>query len=217
VVWLPGIGSFTHGRFTTHSDIPEAQFQVGLVKTGRAVCFPICQGMFERGNGKYPNAERFTQIVRDVRRAVDYLETRPESFDAERLIFGGYSFGAGRGSIIPAVEPRFAAALLLNGGYSAISRSDPVYDPYNFTHRIKVPVLMISGRFDPIFPVEGSQVPFFAHLGTPDTHKKRVLYNCGHDLPIDVCVAEVDRWLQLEFPPRERAQPISPTGQEDSP
>ena len=76
---------------------------------------------------------------------------------------------------------------------------------------------MINGRFDPIFPVEGSQVPFFDHLGTADAHKKRVLYDCGHKLPIDACVDEVDRWLQLEFPRRETAQLVSPAGQEDSP
>ena len=203
VVWLPGKGAFTRGRFTTHSDMSEAQFQVGLVRTGRAVCFPICQAMFERGNGNFPNAERFTQIVRDIRRAVDYLETRPEVFDGERIIFGGFSFGAGRGSIVPAVEERFAAALLINGGYDGSTPRNPAYDPYNFTHRIQVPVLMINGRFDPIFPVEGGQLPFFNHLGTPPAQKRHVLYDRGHNLPIDKCVAEVDRWLQLAFPPSE--------------
>ena len=55
-----------------------------IVRSGRAVIYPVYQGTFERGVGTRPagpNATRNMQVAwtKDVFRAVDYLETRRES------------------------------------------------------------------------------------------------------------------------------------------
>ena len=204
VVWVPGSGAFQATSFRDRLSQTEVRFQDELVGSGRAVCLPVCQGMFGRRPGNTPRVERFVQLVHDVRRTVDYLEQRSD-VDTRRLIYAGFSFGAGKGSIIPVVEDRFQAAVLINGGYFPDQRSGkrPETDPYNFTHRMRIPVLMINGRFDPIFPVAESQLPFFEHLGTPEPHKKLIHFDGGHGIPAGNAVQEMDRWLKAELPPRE--------------
>ena len=56
----------------------------------------------------------------------------------------------------------------------------PEVDPWNYVPRIKVPVLMLNGHDDWLFPVESSQVPMFKALGTPEKDKKHVIYPGGH-------------------------------------
>ena len=41
---------------------------------------------------------------------------------------------------------------------------------------------MLNGRFDFIFPTASSQEPMFRLLGTPKEHKRRVVYDTGHDI-----------------------------------
>jgi hypothetical protein len=55
-----------------------------------------------------PNIWRdmITQSAKDLRRAVDYLETRPDT-DAQKLAYLGVSAGAWLSPIMTAVEPRF--------------------------------------------------------------------------------------------------------------
>ena len=45
--------------------------------------------------------------------------------------------------------------------------SRPEEDPVNFLPRIRIPVLMLSGKYDSGFPLELSQKPFFRLLGSP--------------------------------------------------
>ena len=54
--------------------------------------------------------------MKDLRRSVDYLETRPD-IDRERLAYFGVSLGAIRGAIALAVEKRFKTAVLWSGGF----------------------------------------------------------------------------------------------------
>ena len=42
---------------------------------------------------------------------------------------------------------------------------------------------MLNGRFDFLFPTGSSQEPMFKLLGTPDDHKRRVLYDTSHTVP----------------------------------
>ena len=56
----------------------------------------------------------------------------------------------------------------------------PEADEANFTPRVTVPILMINGRYDIIFPVDVSQVPFLELLGTPSEGKTHLLFDSGH-------------------------------------
>lgn len=42
------------------------------------------------------------------------------------------------------------------------------------------PILMLNGKYDIIFSWEGSQIPLFQALGTPEQDKYHYLINGGH-------------------------------------
>lgn len=60
-------------------------------------------------------SQNMVQSVQDVRRTVDFIESRPE-FDRTKIGIVGTSMGALVSSMSFAVEPRFAAATFLLGG-----------------------------------------------------------------------------------------------------
>ena len=69
-----------------------------LIRSGRAVLYPVLWGMYERKEVlKESGAEQLrTRMVRnvlDMRRSLDYLETRPE-IDRAKLAYFGFSYGA---------------------------------------------------------------------------------------------------------------------------
>lgn len=58
--------------------------------------------------------EAFTRVVKDLRRAVDFLVSRPE-IDAGRLAYIGHSFGALVGGVLAGVEKRIRTFILMAG------------------------------------------------------------------------------------------------------
>jgi pimeloyl-ACP methyl ester carboxylesterase len=74
-------------------------------------------------------------------------------------------------------------------------------DLLNFAPRVKVPVLMLNGRFDFIFPLASSQEPMFRLLGTPKEQKRRVVYDTGHDVPRNELIKESLDWLDRYLGP----------------
>ena len=60
---------------------------------------------------------------------------------------------------------------------------------------------MLNGSFDFIFPVKTSQEPMFRLLGTPKEHKRRVLYDTGHDIPRIEMIKETLNWLDRYLGP----------------
>lgn len=114
---------------------------------------------------------------KDLGRSLDYLETRPD-MDVGRIAYFGNSLGAAVGPQLIAVEPRFKAALLISGG--SFEKVPAEVDSWNFAPRVRIPVLMLNGRDDFLFPVESSQLPLFRLLGTPGKDKRHLLYEGGH-------------------------------------
>ena len=49
-----------------------------------------------------------------------------------------------------------------------------------FAPRVKIPVLMINGRYDFVFPLETQQNPMFHSFGTPDPDKRHVVLDTTH-------------------------------------
>jgi len=60
---------------------------------------------------------------------------------------------------------------------------------------VTIPVLMLNGRYDHYFPVETAQKPMFEFLGTPQEHKKWIVYDGGHFVPRDQLIKETLAWL----------------------
>jgi formylglycine-generating enzyme required for sulfatase activity/dienelactone hydrolase len=176
-----------------------------LARSGRAVLFPVYQGTFERrrpaASGPNEVRELVIQRTKDVRRAVDYLESRPD-IDRARLAFYGLSMGANYGAVVGAVEGRFRTLVLVSGGMS--EGRPPEVSTLNFAPRVRVPVLMENGRHDFNFPLDESQRPLFRLLGTKEADKKHVLFESGHVPPFPDVVRETLDWLD------QRLGPVTP-------
>ena len=71
----------------------------------------------------------------------------------------------------------------------------PEADPMNFAPRVKVPMLMLNGRYDFGEPLETCQEPMFQALGTAAQDKKHVLYETGHVPDLLPLIKETLNWL----------------------
>jgi hypothetical protein len=177
--------------FPASSDSIEPGFAAApidyIVKSGRVLVQPIFQGTYERFKAPIDFADevRTTRewIERrwDLGRTIDYLETRSD-FDATHTGYFGTSFGASYALPLVATEPRIKAAVLLSGGFGP-DPVPPIVDSINYVSRIRIPVLMVNGRFDYAFAVETQQRPMFRLLGSPAADKKHVLLDYGHGSP----------------------------------
>jgi eukaryotic-like serine/threonine-protein kinase len=152
-----------------------------VIKSGRAVMYPVYQGTYER-RMPVPSSDialRDLTIMRvkDLGRSIDYLETRPD-IRADRVGYYGASLGGMFGPFL-AVESRVKAAVLADGAFPP-GRSRPEADPINFAPRVKIPVLMINGRYDFVLPINTAQKPLFDAFGTAETDKRRVLLDTAH-------------------------------------
>jgi pimeloyl-ACP methyl ester carboxylesterase len=93
------------------------------------------------------------------------------------------------------IEDRFKVAVLADGGLPSRWKPRPEVDPGNFAPHVKIPVLMVNGRYDYAAPLETSQRPLFRLLGTPPADKRHVLLESGHGLPLTPWFKEVLDWL----------------------
>jgi dienelactone hydrolase len=120
-----------------------------IIRSGRALLYPIYQGTYERrGNvqpGRSGTRDLNVQWAQDFFRAVDYLETRPE-VDKQKLAYYSLSMGAFFGPVPVALEPRLKAAVFVAGGLRY--DSPPETQPANFAPRVKIPVLLVNGKDD---------------------------------------------------------------------
>lgn len=172
-----------------------------IIKSGRALVYPIYKSHYERGDGlQYDDPDetaRYRDHViywgKDLGRTIDYLETRKD-LNLEKLAYYGLSTGAYLGNIFPAVESRIRMAVLLAGGFD-FAKKMPEVDELNFAPRVKVPTLLVDGRYDGFFPLETSQNVMFRFLGTPEKDKRHAVLDGGHIPPYDQMVKEILDWL----------------------
>jgi len=205
VVYFPGSGAITRA---SSAELPMRRFEF-IMKTGRALFFPIYKSTYERKDGYvHPpiNLQSYqTHNVfwyQDLARSVDYLMTRPE-IDGDKLAFYGVSWGAERGPVYLALENRFKAGILVVGGFILLpeTKQVPHADQINFAPRVKTPILMINGRYDYIFPYERAQVPMYRFLGTPEEHKDHIVYDTDHNVPLSEAIKHSLIWLDKYLGP----------------
>ena len=208
IVWYPsGLAPFSPSDPRTY---PHEL--VCLLRSGRAVIVPINEGAHERDpeNPLYPpdriqSRNLNIQRSQDMRRAIDYLQTRKD-IDVGQLAFAGLAWGGQMGPVMIAVEERFKAGLLLQAGICACKRH-PASDPANFAPHVTIPILMLNGRDDSLFPFETAQKPLFELLGTPPEHKKHVLFPGAHSIPWEYRKQyhkEIVDWLDKYLGPIQR-------------
>ena len=209
VIYFPGSGSVRKRSSENIEDVGEFKQNLAfLLKNGRAVVYPIYKGTFERGDPKLApihtgdNSHLFTQylikLVQDLKRSIDYLETR-EDIDIDKLAYFGFSWGGLYGAIIPAVESRLKISITKVGGIRGEGRDEA--NEINYVTRVKIPTLMLNGEYDMTFPFETTVKPMYDLLGTPDEHKVLKTYPTDHYIPISEQVREVLAWLDKYFGP----------------
>jgi dipeptidyl aminopeptidase/acylaminoacyl peptidase len=198
VVYFPG-ASALYDDATDRHDFFLVEF---LIRSGRAVIFPMYKGTYERRSRKWDldfSRERVIQQFKDLARSVEYLESR-DDVDAERLAYVGFSWGAWFGLIGTALEERFDASVLLSGGIPAILSPTDV-DPIPFVSRVRTPTLMINGREDFGFPLETNARPLYEMLGVAEPDKKLVVIDSGHVPPRLPVIRETLDWLDRYLGP----------------
>jgi dienelactone hydrolase len=204
VVYFPGSGALLADKFALS---PYAEF---IPRTGRALLAPVYKSTFERRDSLKDDVPNMTAFYRDhliawgkdLRRSVDYLETRPD-IRHDSLAYLGLSWGSQLAPVMLAVEDRFKAAILESGGLE-FAKTLPEADPFNFVTRVRIPVLMLNGRYDHFFPVETSQRPLFNLLATPPADKRYVIYETGHAPPRKELIRESLDWLDKYLGPQKR-------------
>ncbi len=205
VVYVPGLASFfqpTSDNVTEYYEFPL--FIEFIVKTGRAVFYPIYKGTFERSvkllsiePESFEYAELLTQLGKDFRRSIDYLETR-DDIDIDKIAFYGMSWGAKGGTIISAVEDRIKTNIYVSGGLERKVR--PEVWPINFLPRVKVPTIMLNGRYENQIPINA----MYDLIGTAEENKKLVLFESHHIPPHNKLVKEILAWLDQHLGKVER-------------
>ncbi|MFC2126437.1 SUMF1/EgtB/PvdO family nonheme iron enzyme, partial [Bacteroidota bacterium] len=206
LIFYPGIGAIWQ------KDLPN-WFHINwfinyVVKNGRAVMFPVYNGTFERNKGltewkpsqSHQYTDWLTNWVKDFCRSVDYLETR-QDINIDKLGYYGHSWGASMGGIIPAIEDRLKASILVTGGLWG--NPYPEADAINYLPRINIPVLMLNGKYDVIFPFDRAAKPFFNLLGTPEKDKRLIVYETDHGVHQNEMIKETLAFLDKYFGPVE--------------
>lgn len=203
VVYFPGSNAL-HQRSSASLEV--ARIDV-IIKSGRAVIYPVYKGTYERGDGMESDEpdtsvryrDHVIMWVKECTRSIDYLETRPDA-DKSRLAYVGVSWGGVIGCIIPAIEQRFRAVILVAGGFEG-QRARAEVEPINFVSRIKAPTLMLNGRYDFFFPVETAQNPLYSLLNMPEPLKRKVVFESGHSVPRVESAKEILDWLDGRLGP----------------
>lgn len=202
VVTFPGSGAID-ARSSAALEPGRLDF---VVKTGRALLWPIYKGTYERGgdlHSDYPNeTNAYKDYVvmwgKDLERSLDYVETRPD-LDAHRIAYYGLSWGGALGAILPAIEPRIRTNLLYVAGLQ-FQRALPEVEAINYVGRVRQPTLILNGELDFFFPPE-SQRAMFELLGTPRDQKKRLVFPGGHSVPRTEMIRESLSWLDRTLGP----------------
>jgi dienelactone hydrolase len=204
VIFFPGSYAVRETDLIKH--FTSKWFLDFILKSGRAVMYPVYKGTYERNDGQYKGVRRkshtyteyLIKLVKDFSRSIDYLETRPD-IDTAKLGFHGHSWGGRLGAIIPAVEERLKVSILNTGGFGL--EAFPEADEFNYISRVKIPVLMLNGKYDFTFPLETAVKPMFDLLGTPEEHKVLKIYETDHFVPKNEMIKETLNWLDKYFGP----------------
>ncbi len=181
-----------------------------FIKSGRAVFGVVLKGYSERLRpDSYANPEpttveyrdKIVNWITDLRRGMDYLETRND-VDAARIAFFGPSAGARIGLILAAVENRYRSIFMVGAGVrKTFAQWVPEANPINFAPHIRAPKLIVHGRYDENLSLKTEAEPLYKLLREP---KRLVLYDGGHVPPFEFFVTTMNGWLDETLGPVKR-------------
>jgi len=203
VIYFPG----TDALYQQRTGAERGRSIDFVMLSGRAALFPVYKSTYERADG-YELIPPYTTIavrdhaiqwMNDLRRSLDYLESRND-IAHDKLGYYGVSLGALAGPNTMALEKRLKVGVLQAGGLT-LYQTRPEFAGINFAPRVTVPVLMVNGRDDFLYPVELSQKPLFRLLGSPEKDKRHVILEGGHNMPRNQTIKEILDWLDRYLGP----------------
>lgn len=176
-------------------------FAAPLVKSGRAVFGVVLRGYVERPfppDYQPPEAasvgfrKQMINWITDLRRGVDYLETR-DDLDKEQVGFLGISNGANLGLALTAIETRYKSLAFVSAGLETefrirIAETSPI----NFASQVRGQKIFVNGRYDETFPYNTDAKPLFELVRDP---KKVVIYDGGHIPTAEFYVPVLNAWF----------------------
>jgi dienelactone hydrolase len=180
------------------------------ILSGRAAFGVVLEGFFERprppgfvvpGLESVRMRELVVSRITELRRGLDFLETRSE-LDRSKIAFYGTSAGVSLGQRLAAIDPRYRAAVFVAGGaerewVSYIAEANPL----NFASHVRVPKLVINGRYDEEYQYRTDIEPFFKLLRDP---KRQMLFDSGHLPPLEQVAPVVNGFLDETLGPVRR-------------
>ncbi len=157
------------------------------------------------GDYKYWTRNVISQTVFDLRRAIDFIETRKE-LDHNRIGYYGISLGGIIGTVFCGVENRIKVPVIaLAGGQlnllygeNALSSEAKdfvsIIEPLNFVEQISPrPFLMLNAKNDEIVPPAMSKLLFYAAKDP----KEIIWYDAKHrDAPLDIIYGDGLNWFK---------------------
>ena len=172
-----------------------------FIKINSVVVYPVYASTYERRDGLINSIpffdlsyrDRVIKWSKDLQATVDYLTTA-DYVDTNDIHYLGFSWGARLSGIMLATEERFKSAVIIIGGLRSQKRH-PEADPVNFLPRVKIPILMLNGKYDPIFPFKTRVMPMFDLFGTPKSNKTLISYEGGHSYPGHEQIKKVIEWF----------------------
>ena len=189
IVLFPGSYAMNMESSENGRNLNTFDFVDFVIKSGRAVLCPAYLSTYERKDGyslydprntPSDHAQHIIAWRKDLSRSVDYLETR-DDIDMGKLAYFGSSWGGWLAPIYLGQDDRFSVAVLRLTGLPTFEMP-PTFSPFNFLPRVRIPVLLLNGRYDYTFPYETSQLPFFNNLATGAENKKLVLFETSHSM-----------------------------------
>jgi formylglycine-generating enzyme required for sulfatase activity/predicted esterase len=203
VVYFPGRSSFV-GKMP--SDVVQPDFLDFVVRSGRVLVWPIYKGSYERW---IPTAAPTLETRRllfywrqDLSRLLDVLSQR-EDIAKNRTAYIGLSYGASVPLSLLSLETRFTAAVLMSAGMGGVP-GFPDADALNYAAHITMPLLLLSGEHDFVYPLETVAKPLFERIGTNADQKRHVVFDAGHMMfPRGPMNEQILAWLDRYLGPVE--------------
>lgn len=186
-------------------DSVEASW-IPFIKSGRAIFTVVQKGFIERDRPPGYTPPSYTTIefveecvntYNEIRRGIDYLETR-EDIDASRIAFFGPSSAWTR-TILPAIESRYRTVILPSSCVRPIEdRVIAAARSINFIPRIRPPKLVMLGRYDEAAPLKTEGQPLYDLMRQP---KRLIIFEGGHIPAPEVAFPIVNAWLDETMGP----------------